>query len=143
MGVHFTVDGPFVLPGRPALKRLAEKVVKAENLIPPIDIVFCGDEWVRELNKTHRRLDKVTDVLSFHYGESDLLGEIYIALPQTRRQAPRWKNSYEKELRRVMVHGLLHLAGYDHATASERKSMRLREDFFLDPPKKAKKRDSG
>lgn len=142
MAIRFHVDGPWVLPGRAALLSLARAVAKTEKLKETVAVVFCDDPWVRQLNKTHRGLDKVTDVLSFHYGESDLLGEVYVAVPQTERQAPRWKNSFENELRRVVVHGLLHLAGYDHSTASERKVMRQREDSYLKPRNSAKKAQS-
>jgi probable rRNA maturation factor len=139
------LEGALTLPGLPALKKLIGLVMKAEGLQAPVHLIFCGDDLVRQLNRDHRKLDKVTDVLSFHYGESDLLGEIYVALPQTQRQAPKWKNTFEKELRRVVVHGLLHLAGYDHKTAKERVIMRAQEDRYLEhylrsPAKSAKKR---
>lgn len=141
------IEGAVTLPGLPALKKLIGQVMKAEGLQAPVHLIFCGDELVRQLNRDHRKLDKVTDVLSFHYGESDLLGEIYVALPQTQRQAPKWKNTFEKELRRVVVHGLLHLAGYDHKTAKERVIMRAQEDRYLErylrpPAKSVKKRPS-
>ncbi len=139
MAIRFHVDGPWDLPGRASLLSLARTVAKTEKLKETVAVVFCDDPWVRQLNKTHRGLDKVTDVLSFHYGESDLLGEVYVAIPQTQRQAPRWKNSFENELRRVVVHGLLHLAGFDHMTASDRKVMRQREDSYLKPRNSPKK----
>jgi probable rRNA maturation factor len=97
-----------------------------------VNLVFCDNAMVRELNKRYRKLDKVTDVLSFIYSEPDVLGEIYIATPQAKAQAPRWKNSYYDELRRLVVHGSLHLAGFDHMKAPERKAMRAREEAYLE-----------
>jgi probable rRNA maturation factor len=60
-----------------------------------------------------------------------MLGEIYIARDQVKRQAPEYGNSFFAEMKRVIVHGLLHLSGYDHMKAAERKIMRARECEFL------------
>jgi probable rRNA maturation factor len=137
MAIHWHIDGEWEIPDSPKLKSLANQVVRGEKLTRPIELIFAGNALVRQLNRDHRKLDKVTDVLSFVYDEADLLGEIYIAVPQVKSQAPRWKNSFKNELRRVVVHGLLHLAGYDHHTPGERKIMREREEFYLKPPRKS------
>jgi probable rRNA maturation factor len=71
-------------------------------------------------------------VLSFIYQDEDVFGEIYIATLKAQAQAPRWKNSFYDELRRLVVHGALHLAGYDHMVAKDRKAMRAREDLHLE-----------
>jgi probable rRNA maturation factor len=113
------------------LSRLAKSVAKGEKLKGRVEIVFCSDETVRARNKEYRGLDKVTDVLSFGWEEDDFAGEIFIANPQAKRQAPRWNNTYYNELRRLVVHGMLHLAGHDHMKAGERKTMREKEDFYL------------
>ncbi|MCD6023569.1 MAG: hypothetical protein K0Q91_485 [Fibrobacteria bacterium] len=113
------------------LSRLAKSVAKGENLKGRVEIVFCSDETVRARNKEYRGLDKVTDVLSFEWGEEDFAGEIFIASPQAKRQAPRWNNTYYNELRRLIVHGMLHLCGHDHMKAGERRTMREKEDFYL------------
>jgi probable rRNA maturation factor len=131
MAVFIHIESGFELPGLVSLKSLIKRVAKGEGLKASINLIFCDDPLVRQLNRDHRGLDKVTDVLSFNYDEDDLLGEIYVAVPQTERQAPRWKNSFENELRRVVVHGLLHLAGHDHHAPGERKAMRAREDHYL------------
>ena len=113
------------------LSRLAKSVAKGEKLQGRVEIVFCSDETVRARNKEYRGLDKVTDVLSFGWEEDDFAGEIFIANPQAKRQAPRWNNTYYNELRRLVVHGMLHLAGHDHMKAGERKTMREKEDLYL------------
>jgi probable rRNA maturation factor len=122
---------PYKVPNSKDLQKLARKVAESEKLQGGIDIVFCSDEKVRELNKAYRKLDKVTDVLSFEWHEDDFAGEIFIATAQTKRQAPRFNNNYENELRRVVVHGVLHLCGYDHMKTGERNIMRAKEDFYL------------
>ncbi len=126
---------------RPAdLRRLAARVAQGEGLRGGVEIAFCADETVRALNKRHRKLDKVTDVLSFEWGEEEFAGEIYIASPQAKRQAPRFNNNYFNELRRLIVHGMLHLCGHDHMRAGERARMRALEDRYLaiKAPKAAK-----
>lgn len=137
------------------LARLAEKVLRAELPKPmgnakvkagtvgkpkklatgpssrSVNLVFCENAYVRDLNRRFRKLDKVTDVLSFIYDDEDVFGEIYIATLKAKKQAPRWKNSFYDELRRLVVHGALHLAGFDHMNAKDRIAMRAREDRYL------------
>jgi probable rRNA maturation factor len=127
--------GPLPPPRIKDLVRLAEKVLRAElpKTTGAVNLVFCENAYVRELNRRFRKLDKVTDVLSFIYEEDDVFGEIYIATLKAQKQAPRWKNTFYDELRRLVVHGALHLAGFDHMNAKDRKAMRTREDFYLAP----------
>ncbi len=122
---------PYKVPDPKGLQQLARKVARGENLQGAVDVVFCSDAKVRELNKAYRKLDKVTDVLSFEWHEEDFAGEVYIATAQVERQAPRYHNDYLNELRRVVVHGMLHLCGYDHIKTGERRVMRAKEDFYL------------
>ncbi len=131
---------PYKVPNPKDLLEVARRVAQGEKLKGGVDIVFCSDEKVRELNKAYRKLDKVTDVLSFEWHEEDFAGEIFIATAQTERQAPRFKNNYSNELRRVVVHGMLHLCGYDHLKTGERTVMRAKEDFYLKTPVKPRKK---
>jgi len=104
--------------------------LKKEKKNALVNIILCDDAAQRELNRNFRKLDHVTDVLSFVWDEPVLLGEIYIAEGQVKKQAPLYGNTYYGELKRVLVHGLLHLCGYDHNTKTERKIMRERERFY-------------
>lgn len=116
-------------------------VLQSEDEDLPVNIVFTGDEQVRELNRDFRDKDKTTDVLSFPWeedgdeefldDEEQLLGELYISIPQVERQAPRFDTTFEEEMERVVIHGLLHLLDYDHIKASDRKVMRAKEEFYL------------
>ncbi|MCK9182839.1 MAG: rRNA maturation RNase YbeY [Fibrobacteraceae bacterium] len=118
-------------PWSARLEPLARKVLLEENCLGNVNVVLCSDKMVRELNRDYRKLDKVTDVLSFEWHEPYLLGEIYIAKDQVKRQAPHYGNTFYAELKRVIVHGLLHLSGYDHHTVQERVVMRRREREIL------------
>jgi probable rRNA maturation factor len=113
-------------PWQRAFKPLAQAILKKKC----VNIILCADAEQRELNRKYRKLDKVTDVLSFAWNEPALLGEIYIAQGQVKKQAPLYGNTYCEELKRVLVHGLLHLCGYSHHRKSERKIMREREEYY-------------
>ena len=131
MNVWTTNSSEEKVPRIKDLAKTAEKVLKAENCKGLVNLIFCDDKLVRDLNKQFRKLDKTTDVLSFIYDEPELLGEVYISVPQAKRQAPKWENSFYRELKRLVVHGSLHISGYKHDTPKQRKEMRTRESFFL------------
>ena len=118
-----------------------------------LSLVVTDDDAVRDLNREFRGLDEVTDVLSFspshpgHWegegqgpredstqptfvlppGELPVLGEVVISYPQTRRQAPAHNQSVNQELALLVIHGVLHLAGYDHMEPHEAGRMQARE----------------
>jgi rRNA maturation RNase YbeY len=92
-----------------------------------VSIVLDNDEKIRILNRNYRELDEPTDVLSFSSGEinpdtgSRYLGDVVISFPRAKAQATEQGHSIKKEMATLIVHGLLHLAGYDHANASQEK----------------------
>ena len=117
------------------LRRTAIAVLTGEGATGPVEIVFHSPEEQRDLNLRWRNLDRTTDVLSFHYGEPDLFGELYIDPVLAAAQAPRYHNDLAAELRRLVVHGCLHLCGHDHGTNPERLRMRALERKY-DPPRR-------
>lgn len=102
---------------------------KAKNSI--FSIVFVDEETIRDLNRKYRDIDKVTDVLSFAFEDNDrvdydkfrFLGEIYICIPRMISQANEYGHSETRELGFLVVHGLLHLLGYDHMNKKDEKIM--------------------
>lgn len=115
--------------------KLVRKVVSAFyrvyriNNNQEISLAFVGDAEMKKINNTYRGLNQATDVLSFA-GDGDL-GEIIIDYDQIKRQAANFKNSGPEELIFILVHGLLHLIGYDDKTEQERLEMiRLGEEFI-------------
>jgi len=111
------------------LLRLSAELAKGERLIASrrVNVVLCSDQKIRRLNGTYRRKEKPTDVLAFPFNDNDLLGEIYISLQRAAVQAPRYGLTYGQELERLLVHGLLHLRGYDHRSRRQRMKMQARE----------------
>jgi probable rRNA maturation factor len=94
-----------------------------------LSLVLSGDEQLRELNRSYRGIDAVTDVLSFSSGETDpesgrlYLGDILISYPQAVAQAAAGKHTVEAELQLLAVHGVLHLCGFDHVEMQDKNRM--------------------
>ncbi|TAJ23411.1 MAG: rRNA maturation RNase YbeY [Nitrospirae bacterium] len=116
---------------RARIETLAQAVVAAAgDPDAELSLLLVGDRRMRRLNCEYRRKDKTTDVLAFPMREADgpassLLGDVVIALPQAARQAKAGGHSLDHELAVLLVHGILHLFGYDHERG-EREAMRMR-----------------
>jgi probable rRNA maturation factor len=115
-------------PKKP-LARAAHAVYNGENTPreETATVILCSDYVIRKLNKQYRKKDRPTDVLSFPFGDPDLLGEIYISLQRAKIQARKYGLTYEEELKRLLIHGLLHLMGYDHHNENDRMIMEEKE----------------
>jgi probable rRNA maturation factor len=99
-----------------------------------LGVRFCSDREMRRVNRELRQQDKPTDVLSFP-GEGGYLGDVLIALPVARRQAAEAGHGTERELKTLLLHGVLHCLGYDHETDQgemERLERRLRRTWLRD-----------
>lgn len=112
--------------------QIAKTVKKSQKFEPKIqgevEINVVSDEAIKKLNSLYRHKNKVTDVLSFAWQEdkifkSDILGQIFISGKQIQRQAKEYGVSFSEEFNRMLIHGLLHLVGYDHLVASDAKKM--------------------
>jgi probable rRNA maturation factor len=111
------------------IKQTAQGVVKREKLKGELSITFVDDKEMKKMNKKYTKRDSVTDVLSFGFDNTpELMGDIYISVPQAKRQK---EGDLLSELKLLTIHGILHLAGYDDGTASERKVMRKKEKYYL------------
>ncbi len=99
------------------------------------NILFCGRSYMKKLNSQFRGIDKSTDVLSFPSGEKEFLGDIAISLENVLLNSIKYKKSFQEELLRVILHGLLHLKGFDHRDGEKSEMMVLQEkilnDFYL------------
>ncbi|MCC6953903.1 MAG: rRNA maturation RNase YbeY [Deltaproteobacteria bacterium] len=100
-----------------------------------LSVLFTDDREMRRLNKQYRRKDSTTDVLSFPVSgdgmEEPLLGDIVISVPQALRQAPEFQNDERSEITRLLIHGLLHLLGYDHEVSKREAARMEREELRL------------
>ena len=125
---------------RTGLTRFLERVAVATgNPDAGVTVALFGDARLHELNRDYRGMDKPTDVLSFRSNESDgYLGDIAISVETAERQAKRRKSRLDRELRVLILHGFLHLLGYDHETDDgemRRVEYRLRRRFGITTPR--------
>jgi len=95
-----------------------------------ISLAIVGDQEIKKLNQAYRRINQATDILTFA-GEADFLGEIIIDYAQIKRQAKQFNNTALEELIFVLVHGLLHLIGYNDQTEKGRKEMERLTNKFV------------
>lgn len=138
------------------LDKIADKTLRAIKVKKPVEIslVIAGEKRIKLLNKKYRGIDKITDVLSFGNEETEnkdvknksvkpakfinppgdtlYLGEIFICYPQAEKQARRKNYSVKKELSILLIHGILHLAGYDHKEEYEKSEMKVLEMKVLE-----------
>lgn len=117
-----------------ALDLLARRVLAEEKCSwTYVGIILDGHEAVHALNREFLAHDYETDVLSFLVDESDegLEGEVYVDLDTAMENAARFETSFDQEVARYVVHGLLHLAGHDDSTDAAREGMRRLEDSYL------------
>jgi probable rRNA maturation factor len=128
-------------------KRVAQQVLVAESVAPPyeISLVFTNPETVQRLNRDYRGVDEPTDVIAFYMLPQKensptfvlppdgitRLGEVIISYPKAVEQSREQGHSVDKELALLIIHGILHLLGYDHQQTEEEKRMREREQELL------------
>ena len=111
-----------------SIKKSVKEILNYLNLSNKSEICvsFVDDKVMRRLNREFRNIDKTTDVLSFNQ-EGDLLGDVVISLDTVNRHAGTYKTTPENEIKRLLIHGVLHLLGYDHKNKEEREIMREKE----------------
>ncbi len=117
------------------LRRWLVDVIRNEHKIPGnINIIFCSDEFLYELNSKYLKHNTLTDVITFSdEGDANhVSGEIYISYPRIRENSVRYQVGVFEELKRVVVHGVLHLVGYEDSSTLKRRTMTAKEDFYLD-----------
>lgn len=101
--------------------------------IGDINIIFCSDPYILEVNLKYLRHDYFTDIITFDYCEGDRLsGDLFVSIDSVRENAAFYGTEFDDELNRVMVHGLLHLIGYDDHSDAETAQMRAKENYYLD-----------
>lgn len=123
------------------IKKLVDYALKYKNLENvEFNIIFVDNETIRNINKEYRKIDKETDVISFALEDNEdikfefgrLLGDIYISIPKMKEQAKEYGHSQQRELSFLIIHGLLHLLGYDHMTKEEEEVMFKEQELILD-----------
>lgn len=126
-------DTSFVFKERRFNSRWLKSVAANEGKkIGQIAVVFCSDDYLLQINRQFLNHSYYTDIITFDYCEGDVLsGDLLISVDSVRDNAGHYGNSFDEELHRVIVHGLLHLIGYDDHTRKDQKQMRAKENEYL------------
>lgn len=118
-----------------ALATVAARVLKSESISGgSLNIIYCSDRYIEGLNKRFMKKNQITDVLAFDLSDSiepDLIGEVYVNLQQARRQAEDRRIAYKEEVKRLTIHGVLHLLGYRDRRKADRLNMWERQEGYL------------
>lgn len=132
-GIFFTSDDVAFEPTDPErLIQWIHDTVEAEgHELNRLDIVFCSDEFLLEINRTHLDHDYYTDIITFPLNDNPLIAEIYISIDRVQENAAGLNISFENELHRVMIHGVLHLCGYDDHEEDDIRVIRRKEEEYL------------
>ena len=123
------------------LNKVADYAMMSEDVHNGVvNIIIVDNKRIREINKEYRKIDKETDVISFALEDDDtfielpirVLGDIYISVDRVKSQAKDYGHSEKREICFLVVHGILHLLGYDHMNTSDEKVMFSKQDKILD-----------
>lgn len=130
--IFFEEVRPFQLQKK-LLKNTIEYLIKNENKYTgDITVIFCSDDYLLKINEQYLNHDYYTDIITFDYVENSVIsGDLFISTDRVKENSAQLNVSFEKELYRVVLHGILHLTGYKDKTEDEKKVMRGKEDFYL------------
>lgn len=130
-----TQDITFKLNESRLIARWLEFIITARGCyLDEITYIFCSDEYLYDMNRRYLNHDTYTDIITFDTSEQlgTLAGDIFISIDRVRENALTYNEPFERELHRVMAHGILHILGYGDKTPEEKKIMRLAEDKCLE-----------
>ncbi len=115
---------------RKFIRRVVRETLKREAKGGEVSIVLTDNEYIRELNLKYRSVDRATDVLAFTMDE-EILGDIVISVEKAKEQALVYRKSLKNEVGRLVIHGILHLIGYDDSSRGSLKKMHARGEEIL------------
>jgi probable rRNA maturation factor len=134
MIVFFNEDINFKFQGKKKFKSWLKKVAEKEGFsINNLNYIFCSDEYLHKINLEYLDHDTYTDIITFDNSDDETIieGDIFISIERVRDNSQTLNTVFEEELKRVIVHGLLHLCGYDDHTPEDKAEMRLLESEYI------------
>ena len=130
---YFKEDTKFEFKSRALNNKWLKMVAESEiRRIGDINIIFCSDNYILDVNMKYLQHDYFTDIITFDYCEKNRLnGDLFISVDSVRENALFYGTEFSDELNRVIVHGILHLVGYDDHSEDDIAVMRSKEDYYL------------
>jgi rRNA maturation RNase YbeY len=128
---HFT--NSFTLKNKRKIKNwLKDTIVNEKKKVGDINYIFCSKEYLKKMNNDYLSKNYETDVISFDFSKDNKIsGDIYISSETVKKNSIIFNVCFNNELKRVMVHGLLHLLNYNDKSKQELKIMREKENFYI------------
>ena len=131
--INFNYETDFTLENEEAIAFWLSNVITSENKKEgEINYIFCDDEYLHKINLEYLNHDTLTDIISFDYTMgNELSGDIFVSIERVKDNAVDFNVSFEDELKRVLVHGILHYCGYKDKGENDERLMRSKEDEKL------------
>jgi probable rRNA maturation factor len=128
--INFNYETDFILDNEEAFASwLSNVIVSEDKKEGEINYIFCDDEYLHKINLEYLNHDTLTDIISFDYSMgNELNGDIFVSIERVKDNASDFEVSFENELKRVLVHGLLHYCGYKDKSVEDEALMRSKED---------------
>ena len=130
---YYFEDTDFMFRSKTLNNRWLKLVAESEiRRIGDISIIFCSDNYILDVNQKYLQHDYLSDIITFDYCEGDRLsGDLFISVDSVRENSIEYGTDFSDELNRVIVHGLLHLIGYDDHSDEDIAQMRNKENYYL------------
>jgi probable rRNA maturation factor len=131
--IEYHYENDFILVDSDKIRIWIEDVIKKEKkTVGDITYIFCDDDYLLERNKEFLDHNTLTDIISFNYCiDNNISSDIMISIDRVKENSTTFENSFNEELKRVMIHGILHLIGYNDKSDKEKELMRQKENFYL------------
>ncbi len=131
--INFFNETDFKLDLKNNISSWIQFVIKNEKyVIGSVNYIFCDDEYLLKMNTKYLKHNTLTDIISFDYTENNIIsGDIFISIERVKENAIDLGISFNDELNRVMVHGILHYCGFKDKNIQDKSQMRSKEDYYL------------
>ena len=130
---YYFEDTAFKLKAKTKIKNWLKLVAESEvYTLGNVSVIFCSDNYILDINQRFLQHDYFTDIITFDYSEgSKISGDLFISVDSVKENSIEYGTDFENELHRVIVHGILHLIGYDDHTDEDVRKMRSKENYYL------------
>jgi len=131
--ITFNYETDFTLDNSSKISEWILNTISLEKFtLGELNYIFCDDIYLLDINKKYLNHDTFTDIISFDYTlGKQINGDIYISIDRIKENSKLYHTSFNNELLRVMIHGVLHYLGYKDKTDADKKIMRSKEDYYL------------